>query len=384
MKIVADANIPLLADAFGPLGEVVALPAERITPRAVRDATALLVRSVTRVDAALLEESRVEFVATATIGFDHVDVGCLEARGIGFVSAKGSNARSVAEYVLVALSILAERGAYDLTEKVLGIVGCGNVGSRLAQMAEAIGLRVLRNDPPLERATGDRRYMPLEALGEADVVTFHVPLAREGPDATYHMISESLLGRLKRGVAIINTSRGAVADSAVLKAARDNGRAGALVLDVWEGEPAIDLDLLRRTLLATPHIAGYSYDGKVNGTRMILEAFCRHFGLRREWDPEPRMPPAARPRVRLEAGLGKQEALRRAMAAAYDMEADDRRLRAIEWEPAENRGTLFSHLRKQYPVRREFPQTTVEAEKPAPGVVEALEALNFPVKVIKG
>ncbi|HUU32044.1 MAG TPA: DUF3410 domain-containing protein, partial [Phycisphaerae bacterium] len=187
---------------------------------------------------------------------------------------------------------------------------------------------------------------------------------------------------LKRGVAVINTSRGAVADSAALKAARGDGRVGALVLDVWEGEPTIDLDLLRRTDLATPHIAGYSYDGKVNGTRMILEAFCRHFGLKREWDPEPRMPPAARPRVRLEAGLGKQEALRQAIAAAYDMEADDRRLRAIEREPAARCGTFFRNLRKQYPVRREFPQTTVELEKPAPGVVEALEALDFPVKVI--
>jgi len=382
VKIVADADIPLLSDAFGPLGEVIALPAERITPGAVRDATALLVRSVTRVDGRLLEGSRVEFIATATIGFDHVDLGYLEARQIGFASAQGSNARSVAEYVLAALSILAERRRYDMTQKVLGIVGCGNVGGRLGRMAEAIGLRVLQNDPPLARTTHDPRYVPIEALAEADVVTFHVPLAHEGPDATHHMIGARLLGRLNRGVAVINTSRGAVADSAALKAARGDGRVGALVLDVWEGEPTIDLDLLRRTDLATPHIAGYSYDGKVNGTRMILEAFCRHFGLKREWDPEPRMPLAARPRVRLEAGLGKQEALRQAIAAAYDMEADDRRLRAIEREPAARCGMFFRNLRKQYPVRREFPQTTVELEKPAPGVVEALEALDFPVKVI--
>ncbi|HUU30573.1 MAG TPA: 4-phosphoerythronate dehydrogenase, partial [Phycisphaerae bacterium] len=242
MKIVADADIPLLSDAFGPFGEVVALPAERITAEAVRDATALLVRSVTRVDGRLLEGSRVEFIATATIGFDHVDLGYLEARRIGFASAQGSNARSVAEYVLAALSILAERGRRDMTQKVLGIVGCGNVGGRLGRMAEAIGLRVLQNDPPLARTTHDPRYVPIEALAEADVVTFHVPLASEGPDATHHMIGARLLGRLKRGVAVINTSRGAVADSAALKAARGDGRVGALVLDVWEGEPTIDLD----------------------------------------------------------------------------------------------------------------------------------------------
>ena len=211
MKIVADANIPLLAEAFGPLGEVAALPADRITPESVADADALLVRSVTCVGGDLLDSSRVRFVATATIGLDHIDQAYLAERGIGFASAQGSNARSVAEYVLAALSILAERGRRDMTQKVLGIVGCGNVGGRLGRMAEAIGLRVLQNDPPLARTTHDPRYVPIEALAEADVVTFHVPLACEGPDATYHMISESLLGRLKRGVAVINTSRGAVA-----------------------------------------------------------------------------------------------------------------------------------------------------------------------------
>ena len=155
LKIVADANIPLLADAFGPLGEVVALPAERITPDAVRGADALLVRSVTQVNAALLDGSRVRFVATATIGFDHVDQAYLASRGIGFAYAPGSNARSVAEYVLAAIHVLAEAGGFHVTDKVLGIVGCGNVGARLAEMAQAIGIRVLQNDPPLARKTGD-------------------------------------------------------------------------------------------------------------------------------------------------------------------------------------------------------------------------------------
>jgi erythronate-4-phosphate dehydrogenase len=380
MKIVADANIPLLAEAFGPLGEVVALPADRITPSVLRDADALLVRSVTRVNEALLAASPVKFVATATIGFDHVDLGYLASRGIALASAQGSNARSVAEYVLAALAVLAKRGGYPMTRQVLGIVGCGNVGGRLARMAEAIGMKVLRNDPPLARQTGDPRYVPLDALADADVVTFHVPLERGGPDPTYHMINEALLARLKRGATLINTSRGAVAETAALKAAIADGRLGRVILDVWEKEPNIDVELLGRVDLATPHIAGYSYDGKVNGTRMVLEALCRHFGLRREWDPSPLMPPPANPRVSLPAGISIDEAMYASSHAAYDVEVDDRRLRAIASEPPENRAKLFDGLRKNYPVRREFPETTVEMAEPSAAVKTALEALGFRIR----
>lgn len=380
MKIVADANIPLLAEAFGPLGEVVALPADRITPDVLRDADALLVRSVTRVNEALLAASAVQFVATATIGFDHVDLGYLASRGIALASAQGSNARSVAEYVLAALAVLAKRGGYPMTQQVLGIVGCGNVGGRLARMAEAIGMKVLRNDPPLARQTGDPRYVPLDALADADVVTFHVPLERGGPDPTYHMINEALLARLKRGATLINTSRGAVAETAALKAAIADGRLGRVILDVWEKEPNIDVELLGRVDLATPHIAGYSYDGKVNGTRMVLEALCRHFGLRREWDPSPLMPPPANPRVSLPASISIDEAMYASSHAAYDVEVDDRRLRAIASEPAEKRAKLFDGLRRNYPVRREFPETTVEMAEPSAAVKAALEALGFRIR----
>jgi erythronate-4-phosphate dehydrogenase len=379
VKIVADANIPLLAEAVGPLGEVVALPADRITADAVRDADALLVRSVTKVDEALLGGSRVRFVATATIGFDHIDQAYLAANGVGFAYAPGSNARSVAEYVLAAIFTLAEKHGFRVADKVLGIVGCGNVGGRLARLAEGIGMRVLRNDPPLARETGDPRYVSIEALPEADIVTFHVPLERSGPDATYHMINDGLLGDLGRGVILMNSSRGSVADSAALKKAVDAGRIGSLVLDVWEGEPNIDLDLLDRVHLATPHIAGYSYDGKINGTRMVLEALCRHFGLAREWDPAPLMPPPAVPRVRLPGGLSVQQALGRAIRAAYDIEADDTRLREIAGRPPQERGKYFSTLRKKYPVRREFPSMTVELAAPDAAVEAALRAIGFAV-----
>jgi erythronate-4-phosphate dehydrogenase len=318
-------------------------------------------------------------VATATIGFDHIDQAYLASRGIGFAYAPGSNARSVAEYVLAAIHTLAEADGFRVTEKVLGIVGCGNVGARLAGMAQAIGIRVLQNDPPLARKTGDPKYVSLDALAGADIVTFHVPLERTGPDATHHMIDERLLARLKPGAIVINSSRGGVADSAALKKAAGAGHVAALVLDVWEGEPNIDADLLRRVRLATPHIAGYSYDGKVNGTRMVLEALCRHFGLRRSWDPAALMPPPATPRVALPRGLTVQKALRRAIEAAYDIETDDARLRTIANRPAGERGKFFSDLRKTYPVRREFPCTTVELDAPDAATEAALEALDFRV-----
>ena len=380
MKIVADENIPLLRDAFGSLGEVVAVPADAIRPALLRDAQALLVRSVTPVGAVLLDGSAVRFVATATIGVDHVNQEYLQQRGIAFASAEGSNAQSVAEYVFTALAVLAERGGWRLAGRTLGIVGVGNVGSRVARMAEGLGMTVLRNDPPLARRTSDPKYVPIEALAEADIVTFHVPLTHEGPDATYHMIGESLISRLKRSVILLNTSRGSVADTAALKAALGAKRLGGVVLDVWENEPNIDLELLKAVDLATPHIAGYSYDGKVNGTRMILHAFCRHFGLARAWNPSPLMPPPETPRIRLPAGVDAQQAIRYATRTAYDIEADDARLRAIREKPAEGRNPYFKSLRKNYPVRREFPQMTVELESADTQVQSALETLGFVVE----
>jgi len=379
VKIVADANIPLLEDAFGPLGDLVVLAADRITPDAVRDADALLVRSVTRVGAPLLASSRVRFVATATIGVDHVDQPYLASRGIGFASAEGSNARSVAEYVLAALLVLAARRGRRLAGQVLGVVGVGHVGGRVAHMAETMGMTVLRHDPPLARTTGDPIYVPLDALAAADIVTLHVPLTHEGPDATDHLVAAPFLDRLKRGATLLNTSRGRVAAGTALRAAIDDGRLGALVLDVWEGEPEIDLALLDRTDLATPHIAGYSFDGKVNGTRQVPEAFCRHFSLHRPWDPSPLLPPPARPHVALSEGIDVEEAVGRAVAAAYPIEADDARLRAVRDLPPDARGRYFSNLRRDYPVRREFPATRVDLASPDPALTARLTALGFSV-----
>ena len=283
MKIVADENIPCVAEAFASLGEVTLCPGRSMRAADVRDADILLVRSVTRVGPELLEGSRVRFVGSATIGFDHVDRDYLQERGIGFATAPGSNATSAAEYVVSALLVLAERKGFELAGRRVGIVGCGNVGSRVRDRLTALGMQCLVNDPPLKAQGGHDDYVGLDDILDADVITFHVPFTREGDWPTWHLADRAFLERLKRGAVLVNTARGAVVDNAALDAllaARDDL---TVVLDVWEGEPAISEALLQKVDIGTPHIAGYSLDGKLRGTDMIYRAACAHFDRPVDW-----------------------------------------------------------------------------------------------------
>jgi erythronate-4-phosphate dehydrogenase len=311
------------------MGTVQFIPGRQMSAAAVRDADALLVRSVTPVNAALLDGSAVKFVATATIGTDHVDAEYLSNRGIGFASAAGSNANSVAEYVVAALLELAYRQKFHLRDKTIGIVGVGNVGSRVVRYAKALEMRVLQNDPPRQQAEGLPDFVSLErVLGEADIVTVHVPLL----ETTRRMFHRSNL----EGFILINTARGPVVDNRALLKAIDGDRLGGCVLDVWENEPNILPELLDVVDIGTPHIAGYSLDGKVNGTRMIYEAACRHFGVEPVWKPVLPAPLA----------VDLTGELRDVVRRMYDISADDAALRA------NIRG--FDKLRAEYPVRREF------------------------------
>jgi erythronate-4-phosphate dehydrogenase len=373
MLILTDENIPCAREAFASLGQVVTLPGRAMTKEAARDAEVLLVRSVTRVGPELLEGTRVEFVATATIGFDHVDRNYLATRGIGFAAAPGSNAQSVAEYVATALLVLESRGKLRLAGSTLGIVGVGNVGSRVARVAQALGMRTLLNDPPRARAEGAAGFVSLENIcADAEVLTFHVPLTREGPDPTWHLLDQALLERVRPGAVLLNTSRGGVHDTCALKAAR---HLGALVLDVFEQEPAIDPDLVALADLATPHIAGYSYDGKVAGTRMIFDAVCGFLGRPAKW-PEG-VPPARDLRCQLDRP-DVLDAVRR----TYDIGADDARLREVMRSPApEERARGFDRLRKEYPRRHEFANWRIELGREAVAVGPWLSRLGFRVEV---
>lgn len=339
VKIIADPNIPQVQQRFAPHGEVVLVPGRHITPTLVQDADVLLVRSVTPVNAALLDGSRVRFVATATIGTDHVDVEYLQRCGIGFASAAGSNANSVAEYVVAALLEWSHRTRQPLDGLALGVIGVGNVGSRVVRYASALGMHVLPNDPPRQQREHLPDFVSLETvLHEADIVTLHVPLQED----TRHLLHA---GNLDRFV-LINTARGAVVDNTALRIALQRGRIPAAVLDVWENEPHIDRELLNAVMLGTPHIAGYSHEGKLAGTEMIHEAFCRYFGLPVP-TPSPHLETTADPLTVVTDPHGPvEQQLRELVRQFYDIATDDANLRS---DP-----TRFDEWRARYPVRHEF------------------------------
>ncbi len=378
LRILADENIPLVREAFGGLGVVRLLPGRQITPEAARETDVLLVRSVTKVDAALVAGSPLRFVGSATIGTDHVDLAALRDLGIAFANAPGSNAESVVEYVLAALLRLAAQRGEALRGKTIGIVGCGNIGGRLAERLPAFGARVLKNDPPLaEKAGASREYVSLDAvLAEADVVTLHVPLTRDGAHATHHLFDKTTLDRLKPGAWLLNSSRGAVIDNAALREVLEAGRLGAAVLDVWENEPTPDPALMRRVDLATPHIAGYSHDGKMQGAIMLYHALIRHLDCPPTWDAAAALAPGPDDYLALtppDATLPETVWLDALARHLYDLPANDARLRGFLERPAEERGAFFSGLRKSYPRRRAFHLHTLARNAVPEAYREAVE-----------
>lgn len=277
MKIVADKAIPFLEDVFAPFAEVVRMEGSEISAADVRDADALIIRTRTKCNAELLDGSAVKFIATATIGFDHIDLDYCRRRGIGTATAAGCNARGVLQWVAATLAALSERFGFAPHERTLGIVGVGNVGRLVKEYAESWGFRVLCCDPPREERE-HLGFLPLdEVLREADILTLHVPLDA----STRHLLNARSFAEMHEGAIVINASRGEVIDTQALL---DSGFDCAI--DVWEHEPDIDRRLLEKAVVATPHIAGYSLLGKANASAMAVEAVARHFGLPLEgWYP---------------------------------------------------------------------------------------------------
>lgn len=330
MKIVVDDKIPYIREKLALMADdVVYLSGSRIGAADVRDADALIVRTRTRCDEQLLGNSRVRFVATATIGFDHIDTAYLQRAGILWTNCPGCNAGSVAQYVECSLLLLQQERGLRLADSTIGIVGCGHVGSKVKAVAERLGMRVLVCDPLLA-CDG---FVSMDVIErEADVITFHVPLTREGAYATWHLADESFFRRLSRVPYIINTSRGEVVAGSALLAALDNGLVNDAVIDVWEHEPAIDQQLLQRVFIGTPHIAGYSADGKVNADNMVIEALCRFFQL-----PDPgRVVAPSLPADFPDTGSPLD---------LYNPLTDSRQLKANP--------LAFEDLRNHYPLRRE-------------------------------
>lgn len=337
-RIIIDDKIPYIKGLAESLGQCIYLPGHAITSAEVRDADVLIVRTRTRCDESLLRHSRVRFIATATIGYDHLDTAFLEASGIGWTNCPGCNASSVAGYVESALILLAQAGKIDLSRSTIGVVGVGHVGSLVAARAAALGLSVLRHDPPRARAEGGY-FVSLATLQEqADIITLHTPLTHTGEDATYHLINTPFFAGMKHPCVLINTSRGEVVDTSALLQAMDEERVRAAVIDTWENEPNVSPQLLERAFLATPHIAGYSADGKAHATQMVLQAVA-HFLGRDDltFDVKP-------PQLHIPAEEIPSDPLERCLKL-YDPRRDSDALRAAPHR--------FEALRSSYPIRRE-------------------------------
>lgn len=338
MKIVVDDKIPYIRETICQLAdEVVFLSGAAITAADVKEADVLVVRTRTHCNQQLLEGSKVQLVVTATIGYDHIDTHWLDKAGIRWTNCPGCNSGSVAQYVECSLLLLEQQKKLPLSQSTIGIVGCGHVGSKVKAVAERLGMHVLVCDPPLQKANSQKltanSYVSLDDIERrCDVITFHVPLTREGQYATWHLADDAFFQRLSRVPYIINTSRGEVVDNKALLKALEEGRVRDAVIDVWENEPHPDAALLEKVFIGTPHIAGYSADGKVNADNMVVDAICQQFCLPH---PEPIVPPTLPSDIHL---TGSPLDL-------YNPMDDSRKLKA---EPS-----FFEQLRNNYPLRRE-------------------------------
>jgi erythronate-4-phosphate dehydrogenase len=380
--IVVNKNTPLAVEAFSRIGKVIALDTLEVSRDAVHDAEILVVRSETKVNRELLDGSSVRFVGTVTIGTDHIDLEYLASRGIAFASAPGSNSNSVAEYLAAALLLWSQRTEQALQEKTIGIVGVGNVGSKVERVARALGMNVLLNDPPLVRKTSNPSFLPLQELMNADVLTLHVPLTKSGQDATYHLFDEARINKMKRGAVLINTSRGPVVETNALHRALSSGHLPTAILDVWEGEPKIDVRLLNKVMLGTAHIAGYSLDGKVNALRMVYEAVCQYLNVPSGPKIEPEKDAATDKQILIPENVtGERDILLQAVRQAYDIELDDQMLRTMTSLSEKEHGEYFMRLRAGYRIRREFFNKLVELSPEQAHVQDVLSKLGFMTKV---
>lgn len=349
MKIVVDNKIPFIRGVFEPFADVVYLPGRETTAEVVKDADALITRTRTICNESLLKGSSVKVIATATIGYDHIDTAWCERNGIFWTNAPGCNSWSVKQYIASTLVTLAARYGLELDKMTLGVIGVGNVGSKVAEAAGILGMKVLLNDPPRARREGGDAFVGLdELLSQADIITVHVPLEKEGPDATWHLFDAARIATLRPTQILINSSRGPVVDNQALKAALLGGRLKAAVLDVWEGEPAIDTELMSMLAVATPHIAGYSADGKANGTSMSVRAVARALGIKalEDWTASGVPTPVQPLSFELDCtGKTTLQILSEAVLYTYRVEEDSRLLKA---DPS-----LFEKLRGDYRIRRE-------------------------------
>ncbi len=374
MEIVADDKIPFLKGVLDPYANIIYLPGKEITTKVLIDADALLIRTRTKCTEALLNGTGVRFIGTATIGFDHIDTRYCGYKNIFWTNAPGCNSSSVQQYIAGALLKMSSQSGFNLKDKTIGIIGVGNVGSKVEKFARIMGMNVLLNDPPRARREGQKNFASLGTiLYESDIITVHVPLNVVGEDCTYHLFNTRAFKKMRKGTWFINSSRGEVTETAALKKVLSSGKLGGAVLDVWEHEPDIDLELMSGTFISTPHIAGYSTDGKANGTSMVVNSLCKHFNLPLTgWYPG-NVPEPEKPLILINCkGLTDEDIIREAVFHTYNIDEDNVNLRI---NPSD-----FEKLRGNYRVRREFKAFTVKLSGGSKQVRRKLEEIGFIVR----
>ncbi|MCD6437897.1 MAG: 4-phosphoerythronate dehydrogenase PdxB [Halomonas sp.] len=391
MKLVIDANIPAADLCFESFGTLHRLPGREIRTADVADADALIVRSITQVNHALLAQSPVRFVGTCTIGTDHIDRALLSERGIGFASAPGCNADAVVDYVLSSLLLMSERQGWSLLARRVGIVGAGNVGSRLQQRLQALGVETMVCDPPrAEKEHPGKGPAAVEEAGlfcsldsvieHCDVVCLHTPLVKEGPHATYQLLNAERINDLIPGTVLLNAGRGDCIDGLALRSRLAGKGDITAILDVWEDEPEIDAGLRDLVALATPHIAGHSLDGKLRGTWMIQQALAQHVERPSGVTFSELCPRPALSALTLQQAMPIEEALRLCTRAVYDVRRDHDALQRHVFHQGIKKG--FDDCRSNYPLRREFATLRVLLENDATVLEAPLLAAGFQVRCV--
>ena len=375
MRIVADENIPLLDAFFAHFGEITRLPGRSIDRAAVADAEVLLVRSVTPVTRELLEGSAVRFVGTCTIGTDHLDLEYFQQAGIEWSSAPGCNARGVVDYVLGSLLTLAEIEGVDLAQRTYGVVGAGQVGGRLVKVLNGLGWNVLVCDPPRQAAEGGDFVSLDEILQRCDVISLHTPLSKTAEHPTWHLLDAQRLQQLKHGAWLINASRGPVVDNVALHDTLLEREDLQAVLDVWEGEPTVNAALADLCVIATPHIAGYSLDGRQRGTSQIYQALCAYLGQDAPIHLADLLPRAWLAQVTLDAETDPDWALNMLCRGVYDPRRDDADFRR-SLVGSLSQPLAFDLLRKHYPPRREIEGLSVQINGQSERLQQLVAALG--------
>jgi len=371
MKIIADKNIPYLKGVADSYGSVIYLDGSDFTHEAIKDAEVLIVRTVTRFDEPILKDTKVKLICSATIGYDHIDTVYCDAHGITWRNAPGSNSGSVQQYIVSSLITMAQKKGFRLNDKTIGIVGVGNVGKKVAKACEILGMKVLLNDPPRQRTEGGNRFVSLEKIKEeADIITFHTPLTKAGTDRTFHLADKDFFSALGKRPIIINSARGGIIDTDAIKRAINEGDISGAIIDCWENEPQIDLEYMNLADIATPHIAGYSADGKANATRMSLESIADFYDMDKEPVSKIRVPESANPIIDLSKYQGSANKVFDTVLETYNPMADFVRLKTAP--------DTFKQLRNEYPLRREyFAYTVINASDQEAAI---LKSLGFKLK----